>query len=443
MSDINNIYNLVDKIHASNKNSGNRFVFTTTGGAFSTYSYLMARPGASNTVLQLNGPYIQEATRKYIEQPVDSFASLEAANELSITSLKQCRELMKATKENITDLSCLKNCYGIGVAAALATNRWLKGEHRIHIVVTTSDTRFIFSVNLYKGYPPDPETPEKIFRSRTQEDELCGKLVIFIIAYICNVVTKEFFFESLYKDNFLNILDTFTFRSDSFKNPIERLLSSNYEEFNIRQESVNSVLCLPNKDNTFTFLINTPLNNIVMLSGSFNPLHQGHINSLDSSCQLNDTDGVYELCIINADKPLLSFPEIEKRIQQFKFPNTIPIVLTNAPLFFNKSKLFPGISYSIGIDTLIRLINPKYSLNDSDIMIENILGMTMKGTKFYVNPRTYGKANIQLDFSIKMKEDELLTLSNIIHLIPSILRKYFIEMPTNDFININSSSLRI
>ena len=48
----------------------------------------------------------------------------------------------------------------------------------------------MFSVNLYKGSPPDPETPEKIFRSRTEEDELCGKLVIFTIAYISILINS-------------------------------------------------------------------------------------------------------------------------------------------------------------------------------------------------------------------------------------------------------------
>ena len=443
MSDINNIYKLVDEIHLKNKDSGNRFVFTTTGGGFSSYSYLMGRPGASGTVLQLNGPYAQEATLKYIENPVESFVSLEAANELAITSLKECREIMTKSKKSIYDLACLNNCYGVGVSAALATKRWLKGDHRIHIVVTSDTSRFMFSVNLYKGFPPDPETPEKIFRSRTEEDELCGKLVIFIIAYICKVVTKEFFFESLYKDNFLNISDTFKFYEDVFNNPIERLLKSVYPQFGNREETVNSILCLPNQDKSFTFLINSSLKNAVILPGSFNPLHKGHIAALQTSCDSNDSDGVYELCIINIDKPSLTSVEIEKRLEQFKFPNTIPVVLTNAPLFVDKAKLFPSNSYAIGIDLVIRLINSKYSEDDEDLMIENILEMTMKGTKFYVSSRTYGKANIPDDFPIKMKDDELISLKDVMPFVPSILRKYFIENPFNEYQDLSSFELRV
>ena len=140
-TDINSI---VDAIHATNKKTGNRFVITTTGGAFSSGSYLMSRPGASSTVVQLNGPYAQEATVKYIEEPTESFASLKAANELSISSLKKCRDLLYQEKYTFI---------GVGVTAALATNRWLKGDHRMHIVITTDINRFTFSLNLYKGFP--------------------------------------------------------------------------------------------------------------------------------------------------------------------------------------------------------------------------------------------------------------------------------------------------
>ena len=443
MSNIQNIYKIVDEIHLKNKASGNRFVFTTTGGGFSSYSYLMARPGASNTVLQLNGPYAQEATLKYIENPIESFASLDAANELAITSLKQCREIMTNSKKSIYDLSCLKNCYGVGVSAALATNRWLKGEHRVHIVVTSDTSRFMFSVNLYKGSPPDPETPEKIFRSRTEEDELCGKLVIFTIAYICKIITKEFLFESLYKDNFLNEEDTFTFREDIFNNPIERLLKSTYHQFGTREETVNSVLCVPNQDKTFTFIVNSSPKNVVILPGSFNPLHQGHISSLINSCASNNSEGLFELCIVNADKPSLTSTEIERRLDQFKFPNRIPIVLTNSPLFVDKAKLFPGNSYAIGIDLVIRLINPKYTDGDEGRMIENIFGMTSKGTKFYVSSRTYGKAHIPDDFIMKMKDNDLISLKDVMPFIPSILKKYFIENLFNDYKDLSSSELRV
>ena len=201
----NNINTLVNLIHETNKESGNRFVFTITGGGFSAYTYLMTCPGASNTILELNAPYSREATLKYIENKVDSFASLEAANELSIYSLKSCCDLMIKSKN---DVDYLKNCYGVGVTAALATNRWLKGDHRFHIVITSNNSKFTFSVNLYKGIEPT------LFRSRLEEDELCGKLIIYVIAYTCKIITFDMFLKYLYEDNLLNEKDKYEFSQE-------------------------------------------------------------------------------------------------------------------------------------------------------------------------------------------------------------------------------------
>ena len=421
------INSFVDAIHATNKKVGNRFVITTTGGAFSSSSYLMCRPGASSSIVQLNGPYAHEATEKLMEEPTESFASLKTANELSITSLKQCRDLLHNEMQKYTFI-------GVGVTAALATNRWLKGDHRLHIVITTDINRFTFSLNLYKGYPPDPETPDKLFRTRAQEDKLCGKLVIFAIAYICKIIPLTFF-NTLIQDNFLNIMDKYDFNDEIFNNPIHRLLHSKIPEISdLRHEIVNSVLVIDGK-----YFINPSLKNIVMLPGSFNPIHDGHISMLQNACELNHTDGIFEMCVVNVDKPALSFDDIIARINTF---DSRPVVLTNAPLFADKNKLFPGISYAIGVDTVIRLMNPKYTYGDEDLMFENILKMTFNNTKFYIGSRLFGSAKISNDFPLKLKDNELLRLTDIMLYIPNILRKYFVEINDDKNAHLSSSALR-
>jgi cytidyltransferase-like protein len=415
------INSFVDAIHAINKKDGNRIISTITGGAFSSIGYLMSRPGASSSILQLNCPYAQEATIKYMEEPTESFASLKAANELSITSLNQCRDLLEQKYTFI----------GVGVTAALATNRWLKGDHRMHIVITTDINRFTFSLNLYKG---NPETPENLFRTRAQEDELCGKLVIFSIAYICKIIPLTFF-DTLIQENFLNIMDKYDFHNELFHNPIHRLLHSKIPEIcDLRHEIVNSVLVVDGK-----YFVNPSLKNIVMLPGSFNPLHDGHISMLQNACALNHTDGIFEMCVVNADKPPLSSDEIIARIATF---NSKPVVLTNAPLFTDKDKLFPGVSYAIGVDTVIRLMNPKYTHGDRDLMFENILKMTFSNTKFYVGSRLVHSAGITKNFPLKLKDDDILRLTNIMFIIPNILHKNFIEIDDDKNAHLCSSVLR-
>lgn len=429
---------LVDLLHTNCNETYRRFVITTTGGGYSANKSLMSRPGASNTILALNGPYAREATLKHIDQPVDSFASVEAANELSITALKDCRFLRGEMKKDISEFGCINQCYGIGVAAALRSATWKKGDHRCHIVIVSNSSRLNFSFTLYKGEPPSDEHPDGIpYRSREQEDTLCGNIVILLMAFTCGIIkTEEELFDQLWRF-YINIQDKFEMHMDNLDESTFRfdpIISS------LRTEAITNILCIPKEDGTFDFVRNAPFNgrDLIILPGSFNPLHAGHISSLTEACLIKCTTGLFELCIQNADKPSIQDDEIIRRLERFKFPNTIPIVLTRASLFVDKAKVFPNASFSIGVDLAIRIVNKKYY----DNMIKDLLKIMFQGTKFYVSPRTYGIANIPLEFPVALRANELLTLGHIMPYIPEVLREYFIESKT-DYPDLSSSMLRV
>jgi hypothetical protein len=436
------INDLVLMIHTNCNETDRRFVITTTGGGYSANKDLMTRPGASNTILALNGPYAREATMKHIQEPVDSFASLEAANELSITSLNDCRFLRSQAK-NISEFDCINQCFGIGVAAALKSATWKKGDHRCHIVITSNIIRLNFSLTLHKGSPPSEEHPDGLpFRSREEEDTLCGNIVILLMAHICGLIkTEEELFDQLSKF-YINILDKFEMKRDNLDDIPFRfhpIIS------NLRSERINNILCIPKEDGTFNFVRNAPLNNkdLIILSGSFNPLHAGHISCLNQACLIKGEGcyGIFELCIKNIDKPSISDDEIIRRLDMFRFPNTTPIVLTEAPLFVDKARIFSNASYAIGVDLVIRLVDPKYFDHNYHSMIKNLLKMIFQGAKFYVSPRSYGIARIPVEFPVVLGAGDLLTLDIIMPYIPEILREYFISSKT-DYPHLSSTSLR-
>ena len=182
-----NIRELVNKIHSSG--SKNRCVITQTGGGFSGIYYLMSEVGASNTILDIRGPYAREATLSYISNPIESFASEEAANELASSSLSRAKELSTL------------NCIGIGIVAALVSSTWKKGPHRCHIVILSDTNKWTFSINLKKGLEG-----EKPFRSRCEEDDLCGSLIVYALAHVYGFVSKE----ELYK-----IFDNITIKNEN------------------------------------------------------------------------------------------------------------------------------------------------------------------------------------------------------------------------------------
>ena len=99
----------------------------------------------------------------------------------------------------------------------------------------------------------------------------------------------------------------------------------------------------------------------VIMPGSFNPIHEGHILMKEHAEKLIGKKVLYELCINNIDKGMLTHDEIDRRMEQFDLDE---IVVTNTPLFIDKALALGGnITFVVGIDTIIRLDKAKYYNN--------------------------------------------------------------------------------
>jgi hypothetical protein len=98
--------------------------------------------------------------------------------------------------------------------------------------------------------------------------------------------------------------------------------------------------------------------------GSFDPFHHGHLKIGLAASKIKQKKLIHEISVVNAEKPPLDYLSIQERIQQFG-PN---IVLTNAPRFLDKAKLFPGATFVVGIDTWKRVTDPRFYENRPKLM---------------------------------------------------------------------------
>ena len=124
---------------------------------------------------------------------------------------------------------------------------------------------------------------------------------------------------------------------------------------------------------------------VSLLPGSFNPLHRGHRQLAEVAAGLLGCEVLFELAVVNVDKPPLTEEEALARAGQFK--NRARVLLTRAPRFLEKARLFPGNAFVIGWDTAMRLVQPKYYGGSEDALHAALQELRELGTRFLVAGR--------------------------------------------------------
>ena len=100
-----------------------------------------------------------------------------------------------------------------------------------------------------------------------------------------------------------------------------------------------------------------PLTKLIF-PGTFLPFHKGHLTIQKIAEEKIETPVTFEISICNVEKALLSYYEIEKTLDQFRPGQNW--VLTNAPTFVEKAAIFKESTFVLGMDTLIRIFDPKF-----------------------------------------------------------------------------------
>lgn len=100
-----------------------------------------------------------------------------------------------------------------------------------------------------------------------------------------------------------------------------------------------------------------------LFPGSYNPRHDGHLKIAQYVRSAFEVELEYELSLANVDKPVLGFPETLHRL--FQFIDNDVIWLTESATFAEKSRLFPQTTFVVGVDTIIRVADPKYHSDEA------------------------------------------------------------------------------
>ncbi|MEN6451286.1 MAG: hypothetical protein ABFC96_12405 [Thermoguttaceae bacterium] len=311
------IEQLVQQIHDSPR----RMVVAATGGGSRAIADLLEVPGGSRTLLEAVVPYSASAMIALLGGKPDEFCSAPTARAMAMAAFHRARR-----HETSDALPA-----GVDCTASLATDRPKRGPHRVHVAVQTAATTAAWRLELQKGR-----------RTRAEEERVAGHLLLNAMAAACDVPARLE----------IELLENERVEQSRVDAPVA------WQDILLGKVAAVRVCTGDAGSETASASPSGEVAPALVLPGAFNPLHAGHCRMLQVAQELLGGPAAYELSIVNADKPPLDYMEIERRLAQF--PAGQPVYLSRAATFEEKSRLFPGATFLVGVDTLLRIAAPKF-----------------------------------------------------------------------------------
>lgn len=335
--------------------------------------------GSSRTVLEATDRYTPSSLIETLGYTPARFTSPEVAAALAAHALRRAKQLTASGTP----------VFGLGLSATISTDREKRGEHRCELAVNDAFGSKRYGLTLAKGQ-----------RDRAGEERVISELVIRALADASGVLGAPL--PSLRDDEEL-------IRALDPTGPAAEFAAGERSWLLVTPEGELSDE-LPERT--------------AILSGSFNPVHDGHRRLAAAAEQRLGAPVAFELPLVNADKAEIGLAEARRRAGQFL--GRSPLLLSRAPLFNAKARLFRGRTFVVGVDTAARLLESRFygSAEARSQALEELRGL---GANFLVAGR--------------VRDGHFLTLSDLD--VPEQADGLFAELPEEAFrANISSSEFR-
>jgi len=372
------VHELVRRIH----NKPGRMILVSAGAGTRALAWLLGVSGATRTLLEALIPYDESSFNDFLGRKPKKYVAARTAGLLSGRAVVRARHLYRGDEPVI----------GLACSATIITDRPKRGLHRAHITAWTGEEVDRYALYLDKGK-----------RDRKGEEEMVSLVIMSALARAYKIDA----------DLPLPLLEGDRFSRDcsDINGETRKVLDGTSDFFGIRDDG--RLFGERNKPKA-------------ILSGSFNPLHEGHLGLANAAAKILDCQVVFELAALNAGKPLLTIDQCKERLLQFAGLNSV--LVSNAALFVAKAMLYPKATFVVGVDTAHRILQSHYYDGSLEKMHDALETIRENGCSFLVAGRVD-------------ESGEYFRAADLV--IPERFSDLFSAIPGDQFrIDISSTSLR-
>ncbi|MFT5211242.1 MAG: nicotinamide mononucleotide (NMN) deamidase PncC [Flavobacterium sp.] len=319
--------------------SPHAFVLAVTGGGSSAIAQLLAIPGASNTILQCLVPYSAAALADFLGNTPQSACSLNTARLMAMTAFESAK-LLNPDKPS----------FGLGCTAAISTHRDRKGQDQCFVSIQSEQSTLLLELMLDKKH------------SRDYQERQCCALILYGMLLSTGLTNKRNW-DGLVLNHFVAP----RIWQDLLQGDASSTLSLETRSLETRPRSI--------------------------FPGAFNPPHSGHREIVRLAEEKLGHEVFYEISISNVDKAKIDFIDMKQRQDSLEGAN---LIFTNAPTFIDKSTLFPGSTFIVGVDTICRIADVIYYENSTKKRDDAIANFIKNNNRFLVFGRLIGENYLTL-----------------------------------------------
>jgi hypothetical protein len=304
-----------------------------SGGAAGLQRELWGTPGSSAYLSGGSFPYAESEMADLLGFTPDRFCCPETAADLA------CAAYMKAFRFGG------KLAVGLGVTAAVATDREIRGGHRVHACAITEKRALSASWKLTAGTGTG---------ARAANDADCTWLGLCLLRA---AVFGE-------RAEGLEVADA-----------TELVTSRVFERPFFRADGARSA---------------APDRFSGLMPGAFNPPHEAHFQIRSAATRLLGSPIAFQITADTPHKPTLSPAELLQRAKMLRGHDVL--ITRGDPLYLDKARRFPGTAFVIGADALDRMLDPCWGPGVVDLLCE----LSELGASFLVAPRRVGSKLLTL-----------------------------------------------